>query len=108
MSRGVGATQRRMLDVLKAHDRWDMTTYDLAQALGISQRQVRTAVRSLESRGLVEVFDGGLPRSVLARQRGLPMMQCPTHGLTVALSERVAELRQEMDAIESRLNRALR
>jgi DNA-binding transcriptional ArsR family regulator len=55
MSRGIGATQRRILDALGQSESVALTVAELGAALGASQRQIRTAVRSLEARGLVAV-----------------------------------------------------
>jgi DNA-binding transcriptional ArsR family regulator len=56
MSRGIGGTQRAILDTLESvaeQFRW-LTIADLAERLGRSDRQIRSAVRSLEGRGLVK------------------------------------------------------
>lgn len=54
MPRGIGKTQQRILDELAAAtDSWCLTVVDLADRLGISDRQVRTAVYSLYRRDMV-------------------------------------------------------
>ncbi len=54
MSRGIGKTQQRILDELAATtNRWYLTVVELAERLGVSDRQVRRAVHSLHGHGLV-------------------------------------------------------
>jgi predicted ArsR family transcriptional regulator len=53
MSRGIGKTQRRILDELAANDRAALTVIDLAEWIGVSDRQMRRAVHVLADRGLV-------------------------------------------------------
>jgi MarR family len=53
MSRGIGKTQRRILDELAANDRAALTVIDLAEWIGVSDRQMRRAVHALADRGLV-------------------------------------------------------
>jgi hypothetical protein len=54
MSRGIGATQRAILDQLAQHDN-GCTVGALADAIGRSDRQIRRAVTNLEQRHLVLV-----------------------------------------------------
>src|SRR5659263_163054 len=53
MSRGIGKTQRRILDELVANDRAALTVINLAEWIGVSDRQIRRAVHALADRGLV-------------------------------------------------------
>ncbi|MBW4780490.1 winged helix-turn-helix domain-containing protein [Rhodococcus fascians] len=55
MSRGLGTAQRRILAELDKDRFGRGTAPELAQALGMNDRQVRTALRSLERRGLVVI-----------------------------------------------------
>lgn len=66
MSRGIGKTQQRILDELAGieippwrliPDRWNygLTVVELSTRLGVSDRQVRRAVRALEDRALVVI-----------------------------------------------------
>ena len=55
MSRGPGTAQRAILAALADAEGDYMTVPELAQATGRSDRQVRTAVRSLEGRALVVI-----------------------------------------------------
>lgn len=54
MSRGIGKTQQAILDALQESGAATTTT-ELAESVGISPRQARAAVASLESRGMVAV-----------------------------------------------------
>lgn len=63
MSRGIGAHQRQLLDVLAGdspagHLWW--TVAELAAATGRQDRQVRAAVRSLHARGAVDVHSAAI------------------------------------------------
>jgi hypothetical protein len=68
MSRGIGKTQQRILDELASIEPpkrdWllivggSLTVMELAERLGIPDRQVRRAVRALEDRGLVVITRG--------------------------------------------------
>src|SRR5215469_16194662 len=55
MGHGLGPTQKAMLDTLAGTDDWALTVVDLAERLDRSDRQIRFAARSLESRGLVVI-----------------------------------------------------
>lgn len=55
MSRGLGATQRRILELLREHRGGFFTTHQLSRRLGVSQRQVQLSAHSLAERGLVEL-----------------------------------------------------
>ncbi|ANI91680.1 MarR family transcriptional regulator [Dietzia timorensis] len=52
MSRGIGKTQRRILDFVNAGDE-PSTISEISESLEIPPRQIRTAVQSLHERGLV-------------------------------------------------------
>src|SRR5260370_2600282 len=58
MSRGLGQAQRTILATLADDADYALTTANLAERLGRSQRQIRTAVDALERRGLVVVTRG--------------------------------------------------
>ena len=59
MSRGIGKTQRAILDALaNEHEFPTLTVMELAERIGVSDRQTRRAVRSLEDRALVCVSRG--------------------------------------------------
>ena len=60
MSRGVGKTQQRILDVLAATEHGNLTVVALAERLGASPRQIRQAVHSLAGRELVVLTKEGL------------------------------------------------
>jgi hypothetical protein len=71
MSRGIGKTQQRILDELVSIEQppvqlipwpqdYALTVMDLAHRIGISDRQVRHAVRSLEDRELVVITRGSV------------------------------------------------
>jgi hypothetical protein len=53
MSKGIGKTQQRILDIVDNAEFPFTTVAELAEAIGCSDRQIRRAVRSLESRGLL-------------------------------------------------------
>lgn len=55
MSRGLGVTQRAILDTLRDDEHVWLTIAGLAQRLERTPRQILTAVRALEKRGLVVV-----------------------------------------------------
>ncbi len=55
MSRGIGQTQRAILDRLPSETGKGCTTSQLATDLGRSPRQIRTAVDALKDRGLIHV-----------------------------------------------------
>lgn len=55
MSRGIGVTQRRILVELDKTDEPALTILQLSESAGVSPRQIRTAIHSLELRGLVVV-----------------------------------------------------
>lgn len=87
MSRGIGATQRAILDALDgATDRWWLTVAGLAESVDRSQRQVRAAVRSLEHRGLVAITREAVDWDSDRGEHGMPI-----HGLAVWLPERRRE-----------------
>src|ERR1700758_2428553 len=54
MSKGIGKTQQAILDALEQSG-GTLTVVQLAERLGASPRQLRTAARSLEGRGLVVI-----------------------------------------------------
>ena len=62
MSKGLGVTQKAILgELIRATVRDEnhlgpVTVMDLSRAIGRSDRQIRTAVRALEKRGLVNVM----------------------------------------------------
>ncbi len=53
MGRGIGKTQRRILDELAAADADGLTVVELAECVGASDRQIRRAVHALADRELV-------------------------------------------------------
>jgi DNA-binding IclR family transcriptional regulator len=55
MSRGLGATQRSILALVREARGVFLTTRQIANRLGISTRQVQFSVHSLAERGLVEL-----------------------------------------------------
>jgi hypothetical protein len=56
MGTGLGKTQQRILDALAGEqENVALTIKDLAQRVGVSDRQMRAAVRALERRGLVVI-----------------------------------------------------
>src|ERR1017187_1791017 len=55
MGHGLGTTQQTILGTLEASDQLALTTAALAEKLGRSPRQIRTAVHALEDRGLVKI-----------------------------------------------------
>lgn len=55
MSRGLGATQRGILDLVREARGSFLTTRQIADALGSSMRQVQFSVHTLAERGLVEL-----------------------------------------------------
>jgi DNA-binding IclR family transcriptional regulator len=55
MSRGLGATQKRIIDLVREARGSFLTTRQLADALGKSMRQVQFSVHTLAERGLVEL-----------------------------------------------------
>lgn len=55
MSRGLGVTQRAILDLLRGTEHIWLTIAELAEQLERSPRQILTAVRALERRELVVV-----------------------------------------------------
>jgi len=55
MSRGLGATQRRILALVREARGVFLTTRQIADRLGISMRQAQFSVHSLAERGLVEL-----------------------------------------------------
>ena len=55
MSRGLGATQRRILELVREARGSFLTTRQLADATGKSMRQVQFSVHSLAERGLIEL-----------------------------------------------------
>lgn len=58
MGQGLGKAQHSILDVLGAADDYALTVPDIAERIDRSERQVRAAVRALESRSLVVVTKG--------------------------------------------------
>jgi biotin operon repressor len=58
MGKGLGKTQRRILDALAASESAALTVMALAEQLGVSGRQVRRAVHALADRGLVVLTKG--------------------------------------------------
>ena len=84
MGRGVGKTQQTILDQLVGEQEFlALTVTELAQRVGASDRQIRTAVRALERRGLVVITKehigwsgrgeyGPLVELGLAETEGLP------------------------------------
>src|SRR5512144_1560104 len=63
MARALGVLQRRILSVLAGttSEPPALTTRELATLLDRSQRRIRTAIYSLETRGLVRVENRSLP-----------------------------------------------
>ena len=55
MSRGLGATQRSILELVREARGGFLTTRHIASRLGISVRQAQFSVRALAERGLVEL-----------------------------------------------------
>jgi predicted ArsR family transcriptional regulator len=54
VSRGIGKTQQRILDELDASERQTpLTVVELAERIGVSDRQIRRAVHALANRKLV-------------------------------------------------------
>ena len=53
MSRGIGKTQRRILDELAASEHGNLFVAALARRIGLSDRQIRRAVHALADRELV-------------------------------------------------------
>jgi DNA-binding Lrp family transcriptional regulator len=60
MRRGVGRTQRGILDTLAADEAAGLTVKHLASKLGGSDEQIRAAVRRLKRRGIVVTSSGTL------------------------------------------------
>lgn len=55
MSRGLGATQKRILELVREARGSFLTTRQLADATGKSMRQVQFSIHTLAERGLVEL-----------------------------------------------------
>ncbi|TXI23782.1 MAG: helix-turn-helix domain-containing protein [Nitrosomonas sp.] len=101
MSSGIGRMQQRIMAELAAatsqyetENCWALTVMDLAERTGVSDRQVRRAVRSLEQRGLV----------VLIKERawltpGGPQRR-PAVSLCVWLPDRLAERESRMREVD--------
>lgn len=79
MSRGLGRTQRDILDVVQ-HELW--TVPELADKLGKSQRQIRTAVYALRERELVYTrrwsggWQQGVSLAVTGLEHGADLAEC--------------------------------
>ena len=58
MSRGIGKTQRRILEELAATEEEALSVVELADRIGVSDRQIRRAVHALADRELVVLTKG--------------------------------------------------
>jgi hypothetical protein len=54
-TRGIGPTQRRILDMVQHRRHGFYTTREMAAAFGLSMRRIQYATRALAERGLVEI-----------------------------------------------------
>ncbi len=104
MSRGLGHSQRRALEVLSAHPR-GLTVPQLSALLNVEPRRGRALVASLAARQLVE-FDSGpgsyrivrLPAALLEERRLVEFDREATNGLTLQRVRRAAREGRAEDA----------
>jgi hypothetical protein len=131
MSKGIGKTQRAILDTLaNEHEAPALTVIGLAERIGVSDSQIRRAVRALEGRKLVCITRGhawhgvGEYGPLVEREHsdlsndvptaevvdGVEFVRCgmPTVALEVWLPDNLAEYlarRKAVDAINAGIRR---